>query len=68
MVLEFSFFLIFIAVKFVQIIKPVPQIKVIISKFSLKKMNPNIVVKINLEKSNGIKLVKFDKLNAFVQQ
>ena len=49
-------------------IKPDPQIIVIRSIFSSKKINPNIVVNNNLEKSKDIKFVNFVILRAFVQQ
>ena len=68
MVLFFSFFLILINVRFVQIINPVPQIIVIKSILSLKKIKPRIVVKTNLEKSKDIRFVSFEILSAFVQQ
>ena len=58
----------FKADKFEQIISPTPPIIVMLSIFSLKKIRPKIVVKINFEKSKDIRFVSLDKLNAFVQQ
>ena len=68
MVLFFSFLLTLINLIFEHKIKPDPQIIVIRSIFSSKKINPNIVVNNNLEKSKDIKLVNFVILRAFVQQ
>ena len=68
MVLFFSFLLTLINLIFEHKIKPDPQIIVIRSIFSSKKINPNIVVNINLEKSKDIKFVNFVILRAFVQQ
>ena len=49
-------------------INPDPQKKVIKSIFSLKKINPIKVAKINFEKSKGIILVIFERLIALVQK
>ena len=68
MVLFFSFFLTLINLIFEHKIKPDPQIIVIRSIFSSKKINPIIVVNNNLEKSKDIKFVNFVILRAFVQQ
>ena len=68
MVLFFSFLVTLINLIFEHKIKPDPQIIVIRSIFSSKKINPNIVVNNNLEKSKDIKFVNFVILRAFVQQ
>ena len=68
MVLFFSFLLTLINLIFEHKIKPDPQIIVIRSIFSSKKINPITVVNNNLEKSKDIKLVNFVVLRAFVQQ
>ena len=68
MVLFFSFLLTLINLIFEHKIKPDPQIIVIRSIFSSKKINPNIVVNNNLEKSKDVKFVNFVILRAFVQQ
>ena len=50
------------------IIKPIPELVVILSIFSLKNIKPKRVAKINFVKSNGIRLVNVEREIAFVQK
>ena len=67
MVLIFSFLFILVAINVLHNIKPDPQIRVIRSIFSLKKIKPKRVANINLVKSKGIRFVNFSILMDFVQ-